>query len=326
VFVGSSSESLDVAYAVQENLEFTAEVTVWTQGVFEVSRLTLDALMRAIDTFDFAIFIFTPDDVLRIRDQTYQAVRDNVVFELGLFTGGLGEDRTFIVAPRGTEELHLPSDLAGLTPATYEPNRSDRNMVAALGPACTRIRRMILEAGLRTGANKGLSALAPPVAAGLSEELRSEVGSMLRDQHEMIERAFAQFESRVTAMLQDQHETAKAPVSRLIKTIRSELSEEARRLLHVLARGGHLTIQQYVTLQRSNHQAIIAELRNHTLLVPLATPPANDGSRERVYWFPPATAHIIAGVARDLDIADDARTQSLIHYLEELGYNLPVGG
>jgi len=35
IFVGSATESLDIAYAVQENLEHNAEITVWTQGIFE---------------------------------------------------------------------------------------------------------------------------------------------------------------------------------------------------------------------------------------------------------------------------------------------------
>jgi hypothetical protein len=32
IFIGSSTESLEVAYSLQENLEPSAEVTVWTQG------------------------------------------------------------------------------------------------------------------------------------------------------------------------------------------------------------------------------------------------------------------------------------------------------
>jgi len=35
--------------------------------------------------------------------------------------------------------LRMPTDLLGLTPADYESTRSDDNLVAALGPACTRI-------------------------------------------------------------------------------------------------------------------------------------------------------------------------------------------
>jgi len=41
IFIGSSKESLEVAYSLQENLEPFAEVTVWTQGIFELSKFTI---------------------------------------------------------------------------------------------------------------------------------------------------------------------------------------------------------------------------------------------------------------------------------------------
>lgn len=147
LFVGSSSEGLTIAYAIQENLDRDAEVTVWPQAVFELSAGTLESLLTHLDTTDFGVFVFTPDDVVRLRGTEYDAARDNVVFELGLFIGRLGRQRSFIVLPRGEGDLRIPSDLAGLSPATYEANRSDGNLQAALGAACNQIRRAVRQLG-----------------------------------------------------------------------------------------------------------------------------------------------------------------------------------
>lgn len=143
IFIASSVEGVDVAYFVQEILEYDAEVTIWNQGTFQLSSNTLDDLIDVLPTTDFGIFVFTPDDALQIREEELPSVRDNVIFELGMFIGRLGKKRCFIVCPRTEHPFHIPTDLLGVTPAMYDPEREDGNLSAALGPACNKIRQAI---------------------------------------------------------------------------------------------------------------------------------------------------------------------------------------
>jgi hypothetical protein len=139
LFIGSSVEGLPIANAIQQNLEHDCNPNIWSQGIFQLSSTVLDDLLAAIKTYHFAIFVFTPDDLIKIRDNTIATVRDNIVFELGLFFGGLGKERVFYVKPRGGE-LQIPSDLLGITPGTYDEQRDDQNLMAALGPFCNQVR------------------------------------------------------------------------------------------------------------------------------------------------------------------------------------------
>ena len=131
VFVGSSSEGLEIARTVQCLLDSDCEVEVWNQGVFGLSQGTLESLVLALPMFDYAILVLTPDDLRRSRESEQSVARDNVLFELGLFMGALGRERTFMVYDR-TAALALPSDLAGITAATFVPH-STGNLEAALG-------------------------------------------------------------------------------------------------------------------------------------------------------------------------------------------------
>ena len=145
LLIGSSTESRNLAYALQENLEDDAEVTVWTQGVFDLSTSTLSSLLETLGESDFAVFIFADDDFARIRSEEVTIPRDNVILEMGIALGSLGPERTFFVVPRDQETLRIPTDLAGITPARYDSKRSDHNWRAALGPAANRLRAAIAE-------------------------------------------------------------------------------------------------------------------------------------------------------------------------------------
>lgn len=147
LFIGSSKESLSISYAAQQNLCNDAEITVWTQGVFQPSKTNLESLLKQLSSCDFGIFIFSPDDILFIREEKNQAVRDNVIFELGLFVGHIGKDRCFILIPDSSGELRIPTDLIGMTSVGYETGRTDDNMQAATGPACHSIRLNIKRLG-----------------------------------------------------------------------------------------------------------------------------------------------------------------------------------
>lgn len=143
IFIGSSTEGLPISYAIQDNLQFDANVTVWTQGVFQLSSTTLDDLIKALGEFDFAIMVFNPDDLLIMRDKQVNSVRDNVIFELGLFIGRLGKENVFFVTPAGELSLHVPTDLLGVNGGQYSNNREDGNLKAALGPFCNQVREKI---------------------------------------------------------------------------------------------------------------------------------------------------------------------------------------
>ncbi len=136
-----------VAKTIQLLLDTSCEVTIWSQGVFGLSHGTLESLVGVLDDFDFAVLVLTPDDLITSRQIEGSVPRDNVLFELGLFMGSLGRTRTFIVYDRKSG-LKLPSDLAGVSAATYEPHASG-NLESALGAATTRIEQQVNRLGLR---------------------------------------------------------------------------------------------------------------------------------------------------------------------------------
>lgn len=147
LFIASSAESLPIAEAINVNLDHDFEITIWKNGTFKLSSSTIDSLVEKSSTVDFALFIFAPDDITTIRSRSEHTVRDNVIFEMGLFVGAIGKSRSFILKPRDTD-MHLPTDLLGVTPADYDANRSDGDLVSATNRACALIKSEVDKLGL----------------------------------------------------------------------------------------------------------------------------------------------------------------------------------
>lgn len=139
VFIGSSAEGIHLAHALQAQMGHSTEVTVWTQGVFRPSGLFLKSLLDALDNSHFGVFVCSPDDHMESRGEESESPRDNVLFELGMYVGRLGIERSFAVIPGNQPKFHLLTDLFGIVCPTYETGRVDNNLQAAVGAACTNI-------------------------------------------------------------------------------------------------------------------------------------------------------------------------------------------
>lgn len=113
VFIGSSLESRPVAEKIKSC--FSAEqfqVDIWFDGIFGKTRTSggdmsnMEWLKNFTDIYDFAIFIFVPEDELvsstrndMESEEPRKALvtRHNVVFEFGMFLGRIGVKRSFIL-------------------------------------------------------------------------------------------------------------------------------------------------------------------------------------------------------------------------------------
>jgi Predicted nucleotide-binding protein containing TIR-like domain len=178
LFVGSSSEGLELAKAVQSLLAASTDVELWTQGVFGLSHGTLESLVHAVPHFDFAVLVLTADDLTISHGMHHQTARDNVLFELGLFIGGLGRDRTFIIYDED-DSPKLPSDLAGVTTAKFHKHASG-NLQASLGAACTKIEQAIKfhKIQITSPTPGGFLEDPQPMADGLSYLVRGKLGRL----------------------------------------------------------------------------------------------------------------------------------------------------
>ncbi|MDP2123926.1 MAG: nucleotide-binding protein [Parvibaculum sp.] len=146
LFIISSSEAKEIAHALRAGMEHHVFSTVWDEGVFWAGGYPLEALEKQVAESDFAVAIAEPDDVLESRGSRAPTLRDNVLFELGLFMGKLSRHRSILVHPK-IANLKLPSDLQGLTLISY--SAGPEPLGERLDPVCQQVKAVVERLGVR---------------------------------------------------------------------------------------------------------------------------------------------------------------------------------
>ncbi|GAA4790140.1 nucleotide-binding protein [Lysobacter hankyongensis] len=138
VFIASSVEGLSLAQRVQDGLtQVGIESVVWTEA-FPAGKTVLGALDEILTACTASVMVLTADDAVIARGQDRRVPRDNLVYELGLFHGRNGRNRTFVLAPAS---VTLPSDLSGMVYLRMDPERAEaaihqlQRELSALKPA-----------------------------------------------------------------------------------------------------------------------------------------------------------------------------------------------
>lgn len=145
VFIGSSSEGLNVAEIIDKELKKVAITQLWTaDDTFQLSKTTIEDLMRVAKEIDFAVLVLSPDDITISRSKVNNSPRDNVIFELGLFMGALSRERAFIVMP-DKKLVKRPSDLEGINCSLYKCQKGTslkRNLNSCIKRLITHIKNL----------------------------------------------------------------------------------------------------------------------------------------------------------------------------------------
>lgn len=128
VFVASSSEYSKSAKILADLLTVeNIKATSWAfDENFILGRTTIEALEKVIENYDFGVFLFFGSDEGESRGQEYEFVRDNVIFEAGMFIGKQSRFHGFILLPKSAGKKVKPmSDIHGLTYVSCEKIESD---------------------------------------------------------------------------------------------------------------------------------------------------------------------------------------------------------
>ncbi len=189
VFIASTNEHRSVADALREKLDVSGILVKPWWDAFSPGKTILEELARISKECNFAAFIFAPADFTHSKSRTEPSLRDNIIFEFGLFQGTLGRSRCFAVCPKG-QLIKQISDLEGLIKIEYDPEKFKQDPRSAMATPAQSILRQINTASVNKSKknDKDLS------LSGLIEQAREvlQESSKNDDSHDSLQEFISQ--------------------------------------------------------------------------------------------------------------------------------------
>ncbi len=142
LLIAASSETMEVAQAIQLQLRDTIRARIWTGEMPVPSQAERESLMEALATADYAVMVHSGDEMGELTGRVPRDLRNGEVLVVpSLFVKHLGICRTFIIY----DDAHPPRmivDWGGPTVMWFD-SFCGEGLVAAVESACSRIRRKI---------------------------------------------------------------------------------------------------------------------------------------------------------------------------------------
>ena len=148
VLLASSTEARTRARDLRTRLPHDWAVMLWDESIVQPGQAVWEGLIKACQTIDAAVLLFTADDVLEQRGHRHAVPRDNLIFEAGLCMGLLGPARTLLVQQLDLD-LRLPSDLEGITRVRFPAPHPHQDGRASIDSAAREIERCVARLGPR---------------------------------------------------------------------------------------------------------------------------------------------------------------------------------
>ncbi|SEO51109.1 STING domain-containing protein [Mucilaginibacter sp. OK283] len=139
VFIGYALEASKTAALIKAGLDEIADCKEWIHD-FDLGKSNYENLVTHIAYYDYAIMIAQGEDLIISRKKSARGTRDNVLFEFGLFAGGLGRSKVFFIMEQGTR---IPTDLYGIS-LSFIPNKSSPDFKSTVAHSISRIKAHII--------------------------------------------------------------------------------------------------------------------------------------------------------------------------------------
>ena len=154
VLLRSSADTLDVAHAMQSDLGHDFDVVVWCEGTDDYS------IFERLSDFDAAIAVLSSTD-LDDRVRRNRPLRPNVMFELGLFVGRFGAERTFVISTRDARGIKPLDAIDDVTRIVFDRSRPNP-LESFLQSTCGQIRHSLSDLVFQQSERSALRTIVQP--------------------------------------------------------------------------------------------------------------------------------------------------------------------